>query len=769
MIGRMMPSQRLDLRALPIAVKIALALALILLISGVVTDQLVRQVVRDAQVDAVLGELETISRTQALRLVDKLSQGTATLNALASSNAVRNRLVELEEAPPALASGEVLMQDPQLYQSLLSFRNVYGQFDSVAILDNQGRLIAINPIPEGIEQADPAAWDWYSNAYKEGEGSTYISGPRDDFLTGARGIHIAIPIYSPPGREVEVIGVLYGVWNMSVVIDVIDMGGNREGLILEPEGTVLLSSSLKQGAAVHQDLLSQMLLAPSGSFTFTDNVAEWLYGYVMLSDLGLGNQPIANLRWIVAIRLPSAQTRAAAASLANRLRVAIGISAGLITTLALILVTFTLFPLRRLTDAASRIRQGELDAPIPQLPPDEIGQLAVVLQDMVGKLVKRLSQLNSAVKISQSMVLTLDINQLLSEVARGISEQFGHPSVRIYLADLNAREARLQAAAGRDSIDWLRRGHRIAVDDKSHIGRAILYGEPQFAGTTERVSFIGAKTPPPEVAIGLWAGGHPLGALLVVGQELTIFEQEDVTILTLVADQLSAAIENARLYEQSVANLTEIEELNRRLTRQSWQEYVEESGALRRTRDPDERWPEALEMVRHRSEVRAEAYADADGRSVLAVPLVLRGEPIGTLAVTRPAGETWSKDEIMLVESIASRLTMIAEGIRLVEETTRRAVREQQVNEVSASLLQRVASVDGVLHTALTQLSGALGSDQVSLRIGRPPIDDDHQIAAGSARAAVSDNGGDGGRSPAARSDETTTEDLSGEGGEING
>ena len=75
---------------------------------------------------------------------------------------------------------------------------------------------------------------------------------------------------------------------------------------------------------------------------------------------------------------------------------------------------------------------------------------------------------------------------------------------------------------------------------------------------------------------------------------------------------------------------------------------------------------------------------------------------------------------------------LIAEGIRLVEESSRRAEREQVVNEVSADMLQRAASVDNVLQTALNKLGDALGSDTVSLRLGSPPLDHDRQITDGS-------------------------------------
>jgi GAF domain-containing protein len=240
------------------------------------------------------------------------------------------------------------------------------------------------------------------------------------------------------------------------------------------------------------------------------------------------------------------------------------------------------------------------------------------------------------------------------------------------------------------------------------------------------------------LAIPLLMAGQAQGAILVAARGAGQFEDEDIDILRLIADQAAASIQNARLFEQSSANLAEIEALNRRLTRQAWEEFVGTGGAIRHTLDPDENYPDALAVIGARDEVRAETYDDEHGRSVLAVPLVLRGQAVGTIAVTRPAGEHWSRDEEALLESIAARMAVIAEGIRLVDESSRRAVREQRVNEVSATLLQRATDVESVLRTALNELGGALGSDRISLRIGPAPVDGERK--SGSA-AGDPDNG----------------------------
>jgi GAF domain-containing protein len=263
-------------------------------------------------------------------------------------------------------------------------------------------------------------------------------------------------------------------------------------------------------------------------------------------------------------------------------------------------------------------------------------------------------------------------------------------------------------------------GERIPLNEDSLVGRAMLLNEPQTGPVDVRLPSYG-KVRRPSLALPLQAGGRIFGGVLLLAEVGRAFDPQTIDLLRLVIDQLASALENARLFEQSVANVAEIEALNRRLTREAWEEYIGDGESLRHTLDPQSQWPDDLEALRERAELVIETYEDSNGRSVLAAPLVSRGEPIGTLAVTRPAGETWTRDERLLFEAVASRLALMAENIRIVEEASLRAEHERRVNEVSAGLMQRTESVEGVLQAALNQLSSVLGSEHVSLRIGRPP------------------------------------------------
>jgi GAF domain-containing protein/HAMP domain-containing protein len=698
--------RRTGRRALPISVKIAFALGLALLATGVISVRLVQDVVEAGQIAATLRQLETLSTQQAIRLPNALEREVEAVRTLTREYEIQQRLTEEQVNPsPMFTEDEIMRPSGVLQRRIAEFKVSYPELTAVVILDAEGHILAGAPLLPEEELPAPGGWSWFGGMARTGRESAVLLSPRDDHLTGEQGIHIVLPVYSAGG--LQYVGSIYAVWDMSNFSPITPASDQQTIVLVSPDiSEIGMGTHPWQNGEIESDVRPRILSSTTEGFVYDDPSGErWLFGVVRVSATDADADDLPGGEWYVVTRQPARTALAGAVPIVTRLRLAIGLSAAAGVLVAALVAIVVLRPLRRLTEAAQRIRGGELNAPIPSLPADEVGTLADVMDELVGALLARLDQLNAAVHISQEAGRSLDRVELMERVTHAVATEFECRGAAIYLLGAGEQEVQRRAAAGDPDL-VAEMPMRFPLDEDTATGRAILLRTAQLGG-------------PREMALPLATAGRMLGALVVVMREPV--EREDVNVMRLVADQIGASIENARLFEESASRLDEIEALNRRLTRGAWQETLEKSRALRYTRDPEERWPAPPGRLGERGQISAETYLDADGRSVLAAPLVLRGESIGALAVTRPQGTLWTHDEHLLVEAVAARLSLIAEGIRLVEETSWRAEREQRISRVSANLFERTSSVEDVVQAALDELSGVLGSDHVSLRIGSPP------------------------------------------------
>jgi GAF domain-containing protein len=72
------------------------------------------------------------------------------------------------------------------------------------------------------------------------------------------------------------------------------------------------------------------------------------------------------------------------------------------------------------------------------------------------------------------------------------------------------------------------------------------------------------------MALPLRSGDQIVGALDVQSKEIGAFRDEDIQMLSLLANQVSLAIENARLFDETRIALTEAEAIGRQFTREAW-------------------------------------------------------------------------------------------------------------------------------------------------------------------------------------------------------
>ncbi|MBN2391628.1 MAG: hypothetical protein JXR84_12960 [Anaerolineae bacterium] len=97
----------------------------------------------------------------------------------------------------------------------------------------------------------------------------------------------------------------------------------------------------------------------------------------------------------------------------------------------------------------------------------------------------------------------------------------------------------------------------------------------------------------------------------------------------------------------------------------------------------------------------------------LAVPITsgTRAQLIGALGVRREGGEAWSEDELSILTTVTDQLAQTLENLRLLDETTRRAAREQMAGEITGRIREAV-EIEAVLERALSELGRAFAAER---------------------------------------------------------
>ncbi len=104
------------------------------------------------------------------------------------------------------------------------------------------------------------------------------------------------------------------------------------------------------------------------------------------------------------------------------------------------------------------------------------------------------------------------------------------------------------------------------------------------------------------------------------------------------------------------------------------------------------------------------------GQSSLVAPVLLRGEVIGALGLHDENRRQWGEEEIALVKSVVEQMSLAAENLRLLDQTQRRATREQIVSQITSRIRESL-DLDTVLQTAAREIGDALGVHDLEIEL----------------------------------------------------
>ncbi len=428
---------------------------------------------------------------------------------------------------------------------------------------------------------------------------------------------------------------------------------------------------------------------------------------------------------------------------------AIVLSMGLLL-LAAILISLAIgqviaAPIVRLTNVSNRIVEGDLNAQAPVDTEDEIGTLSRAFNTMTSRLRELLQDLEKRVdertielakaneknerrarqfeaisQVASTISSTRDLDTLLPQITSAISAKFGFYHTGIFLLDSRKEYAVLSAANSEGGKRMLARNHRLKVGETGIVGYVTGAGKPRVALNTgeDAVFFNNPDLPDThsEIAFPLKQGDEVIGALDVQSTEVNAFDQEDINILTALADQVSIAIQNARQYEATQKALAESLATGRQFIDTGWQQFLKNQKitGVRHTGAKTELLYSDKEPEKQENALTVEKARLHRGET-MSIPIKLRGVEIGVVDVRSDDFRGWEQDELDIVSAILERAAIAMENARLLYESQRQAAKEQKIGEVTAKIGASI-HMRNVLQTAVEELGRALPGSEVVIQ-----------------------------------------------------
>jgi len=257
-------------------------------------------------------------------------------------------------------------------------------------------------------------------------------------------------------------------------------------------------------------------------------------------------------------------------------------------------------------------------------------------------------------------------------------------------------------------------GHRLEVGQTGLVGHVASTGVARIAADVgaDSVHFINPYLPNTraEMAVPLRIGSEIIGVLDVQSTQREAFSQEDINILSVLSDQVSIAIQNTRLLEETRTAFAETELAYSQLTSQTWTALKKQAPILAYRFDGVKPEPLDVDMPDQFSLKKSGVYT---------VPIILRGVTVGNLRMKPPKeNHHWTEDEKLIAEAVAERVAIAAENARLILDSQKRAAKEQVVGEVTTKIGSSI-DLDNILHTALQEMGRILPGAEISLQINR--------------------------------------------------
>ncbi|MBX3038222.1 MAG: GAF domain-containing protein [Anaerolineales bacterium] len=601
---------------------------------------------------------------------------------------------------------------------------------------------------------DPRTEAFYTIATPERnpDGLPQLTNPYQDPAGAGEIVTLSVPVYNS-GEFKGVMGADIALTSIVDLVSTIQLTESDFAFVIDKNGFIIyMPEKGYQDFGIEQRESTSLLTRQSLFDTEIPNL-EFAAQRIVFNQANLVEVPIGGINTYVASAvLPTTQYKLVFFAPADELNTAILASrqevqneiqvalqnAGLILIglfigallVSLVVGQVITRPVRRLTNTVEKVTSGDLSARAEIETQDEAGLLARSFNEMTARLsdtlqglegkvaertaeleiisqsnAKRAAEFESIARISRIISSTQTLDKLLPQIVQNISEEFGFYHVGIFLLDVHKEYAVLVAANSEGGRRMLERGHRLKVGETGIVGFVTRAGQPRIALDVgaDAVFFNNPDLPETrsEIALPLRVEAEIFGAVDVQSTKTNAFTDEDISILSVLADQVSIAIQNARSYQQSREALEQAETTAAQMIEQQWSDFLRRQNITQYHFDG--------------VEARQQFTIDKQTRN-LAIPLILRGAQIGTLKLTAAdPDKTWDEDEIAIAQATAERTALAIENARLLQEAQKRATKERTIGEISTKIGNTI-SLESIIKTAIQEIGNTLPGADVAIQ-----------------------------------------------------
>jgi PAS domain S-box-containing protein len=370
--------------------------------------------------------------------------------------------------------------------------------------------------------------------------------------------------------------------------------------------------------------------------------------------------------------------------------------------------------------------------------------------------------LRTAAEIARDTSATLDIRDLLRKAVNLVRERFGFYHASIFLMNPSGEFAVLEESTGIAGQQMKDSQHKLSRGSNSIIGQVTQTGEPLVINDVSQSTIYYANPLLPdtraELAIPLKISNQVLGAVDVQSNRQNIFSEQDIAILQILADQISVAVYNSKLFARTQENInrhrmlheittatsmaltaedvlhTAVESLHAAMPDDRVSIFILENGRieLRSSAGPEADQLTSIETtssqwivartVQARKAIQS-TVTDLSGnpfKSQLAVPIIYSRNVVGALMVESPHRDAYDEFDQEIMSTLGNSIGPILYNAYLMAEVRLQVERERLIYDAT-SRIHRSVDIQTILKTSAAEIAKAVGARSAQIELLHKP------------------------------------------------